>query len=88
MANYHQKAPGFRLAPFFQNKANAVSFFLISPYHDKTVLNFFIEMEDYLKPEAFFEMLSVAVDSIMLQNAQIYKKSEPAVMKHTPKKIL
>ena len=57
---------GFRLVPFMQNKSDSLSFFLASPYHDKPVVNFFIDIQDYTQPDAFFDILTVAVDSMLL----------------------
>ena len=57
---------GFRLVPFIQNKSSSLSFFLTSPYHDKPVVNFFIDIQDYTKPDAFFDILTLAVDSMIL----------------------
>ncbi|MEI6126151.1 MAG: hypothetical protein WCQ99_06300 [Pseudomonadota bacterium] len=70
MASHQLQDQGFRLIPFIQNKTNAISFFLTSPYNDKPVLNFFIELEDYATPDVFLDMLSVAVDSLMLDKAE------------------
>ena len=88
MANYKPVDSGFKLIPFFQNKTNSVSFFLTSPYSDKTVLNFFIELEDYVRPDVFFDILSVAVDSLMLKKIQPSNESEPARIKQAVKNIL
>jgi len=43
-----------------------VSFFLTSPYNNKPVMNFFIDVQDYTKPEAFLDILNIAVDSMLL----------------------
>jgi hypothetical protein len=66
MASSKDNNSGFRLVPFIQNKSNSLSFFLSSPYHDKPVVNFFIDVQDYSKPDAFFDILTVAVDSMIL----------------------
>ena len=66
MASCRDDDCGFRLVPFIQNKTNALSFFLTSSYNDKPVLNFFIDIQDYATPEAFFDILTVAVDSMAL----------------------
>ena len=71
MASYQAQDQGFRLIPFIQNKTNAISFFLASPYNDKPVLNFFIELEDYVTPDVFLDMLTVAVDSLMLDKTNM-----------------
>jgi len=71
MAQYSPAPPGFKLVPFMQNKPNAVSFFLTSPYADDVVLNFLIELQDYTQPDVFFDMLSIAVDSILLNQGAI-----------------
>jgi two-component SAPR family response regulator len=88
MANYKPVDPGFKLIPFIQNKTNSVSFFLISPYNDKTVLNFFIDLEDYVCPDVFFDILSVAVDSLMPKEIKPSNKSGPARIKQAVKNIL
>ena len=66
MASCRDDECGFRLVPFIQNKTDALSFFLTSPYNDKPVLNFFIDIQDYATPETFFDILTVAVDSMAL----------------------
>ena len=66
MASCRDDDCGFRLVPFIQNKTNSLSFFLTSPYNDKPVLNFFIDIQDYATPETFFDILTVAVDSMAL----------------------
>jgi hypothetical protein len=66
MASCKDDDCGFRLVPFIQNKTNAVSFFLTSPYNNKPVMNFFIDVQDYTKPEAFLDILNIAVDSMLL----------------------
>ncbi len=66
MASCKDDDCGFRLVPFIQNKTNAVSFFLTSPYNNKPVMNFFIDVQDYTKPESFLDILNIAVDSMLL----------------------
>jgi len=66
MASCRDDDCGFRLVPFIQNKTNAVSFFLTSPYNNKPVMNFFIDVQDYTQPEAFLDILNIAVDSMLL----------------------
>jgi hypothetical protein len=65
MASCRNDECGFRLVPFIQNKTNALSFFLTSPYDNKTVMNFFIDVQDYTQPEAFLDILNIAVDSML-----------------------
>lgn len=71
MAQYSPASPGIKLVPFMQNKPNAISFFLTSPYADDVVLTFLIELQDYTQPEVFFDMLSIAVDSLMLNQGAL-----------------
>ena len=66
MAHYQSEDPEFRLVPFIQNKTNSISFFLTSPYDNETIINFFIEVEDYTTPDVFFDILTIAVDSLMV----------------------
>jgi len=66
MASCRDDDCGFRLVPFIQNKTNALSFFLTSPYNNKPVMNFFIDIQDYTTPESFLDILNVAVDSMSL----------------------
>lgn len=56
---------GFRLVPFIQNKSDSLSFFLASPFYDKPVVSFRIDVQDYTRPDAFFDILTVAVDSMI-----------------------
>ena len=88
MANYKPADPGFKLIPFIQNRTNSVSFFLISPYSENTILNFFIEMEDYVCPDTFLDFLSVAVDSLMLTEIQHSGISMPVEVRQVVKNIL
>jgi hypothetical protein len=66
MASCKDDECGFRLVPFIQNKTDSLSFFLTSPYNDKPVMNFFIDVQDYTQPESFFDILNIAVDSMLL----------------------
>jgi len=66
MASFRYDDCGFRLVPFIQNKTNALSFFLTSPYNNKLVMNFFIDVQDYTQPESFLDILNIAVDSMLL----------------------
>ena len=66
MASCRDDDCGFRLVPFIQNKTNALSFFLTSPYNDTPVVNFFIDIQDYTTPDIFFDILTVAVDSMII----------------------
>ena len=66
MASCRNDDCGFRLVPFIQNKTNALSFFLTSPYKNKPVMNFFIDVQDYTQPESFLDILNIAVDSMLL----------------------
>jgi len=77
MAQHSQASPGFKLVPFMQNKPNAISFILTSPHADNVVLNFLIELQDYTQPDVFFDMLSVAVDSMMLNLGATHDAQPP-----------
>ena len=66
MASCRDDDCGFRLVPFIQNRTNSLSFFLTSPYNNKPVVNFFIDIQDYTQPDTFFDILTVAVDSMIL----------------------
>jgi hypothetical protein len=66
MASCKDDECGFRLVPFIQNKTDSLSFFLTSPYNDKPVMNFFIDVQDYTQPESFLDILNIAVDSMLL----------------------
>jgi len=58
-----------------QNKSNSLSFFLASPYHDKPVVNFVIDIQDYTQQDAFFDILTVAVDSMILGKPPVGRDS-------------
>ena len=75
MACNNDNNSGFRLVPFMQNKSNSLSFFLASPYHDKPVVNFVIDIQDYTQQDAFFDILTVAVDSMILGKPPVGRDS-------------
>ena len=56
---------GFRLVPFKQNKSDSLSFFLTSTFYDRPVVSFRVGVQDYNKPDAFYDILTVAVDSMI-----------------------
>lgn len=68
MAQNKLKNKNYRLVPFFQNRSDILSFFLASPHKDHQILNFIVDLEDFMEPDNFFDILSVAVDSLMQTN--------------------
>jgi hypothetical protein len=73
MATYNLDDPGFILAPFFQNRKDAMGFILKVKANKDMVLNFIIQKDDYSSPEQLMDMLSEAVDSLVQNKSLAFK---------------